>query len=128
MNFTSPDSHLRARKWRRCCGWLREARSSSLPFEARHPLRVFILSEGSSGSTLMATSRLELEVAGTIDLTRYTQIVFESQRNTNFVFNRSKKGSAPCGKVEKEDDGAYWKEAELAAEVILTELQNGCGK
>ena len=51
-----------------------------------------------------------------------------TQRNTNFVFNRSKKGSAPCGKVEKEDDGKYLKEPELAPEVILTELRTVVGK
>ena len=71
---------------------------------------------------------VELPIACPIDLTRYTQIVFESQRNTNFVFNRSKKGSAPCGKVEKEDDGKYLKEPELAPEVILTELRTVVGK
>ena len=42
----------------------------------------------------------QLRILRPVDLTLYTQIVFESQRNTNFVFNRSKKGSAPCGKVE----------------------------
>ena len=58
-------------------------------------------------------SAVEACVAGLVDLARYTQIVFESQRNTNFVFNRSKKGSAPCGKVEKEDDGAFGRRQSL---------------
>ena len=61
----------------------------------------------------MATSRPSFLSAGSVDFTRYTQIVFESQRNTNFVFNRSKKGSAPCGKVEKEDDGAFGRRQSL---------------
>ena len=43
----------------------------------------------------------ELGVPRFVDLTRYTQIVFESQRNTNFVFNRSKKCSAPVEKWKR---------------------------
>jgi hypothetical protein len=70
----------------------------------------------------------ELRVASAVDLARYSQIVFETQRNTRLFFNRSKKGSAPCGKVEKEDDDEYWMELELTPEVILTELRTVVGK
>ena len=65
------------------------------------------------GQGLDGNLTFELRVSREVDLPRYTQIVFESQRNTNFVFNRSKKGSAPCGKVEKEDDVAFGRRQSL---------------
>jgi len=96
-----------------------------LPLESTPPLGV----RGKLGwQDLDGNATVQSCVLRLVDLSRYSQIVFETQRQTKIFFNRSKKGSALCGKVEKENDGEFWKEPELAPEVILTELRTVVGK
>jgi len=80
------------------------------------------------GHSLDGNLTFKARILGKVNLTRYSQIVFETQRHTKHFSTGVKKGSAPCGKVEKEDDGEFLKEPELATEVILTGLRTVVGK